>query len=219
MIAVDIKLDGAKLAMRCGKHGGNRKSQTFRACLHCEKVFGPLDHLDMKFCSHKCKSESQLGKPPWNLGKKCPQLRRAQTKKCITCKAEFRSIKDFGERKQMYCSHRCYLANRRVSDFERRVMEFLGKYGMPIRRTPKIGHWTFDGQIEGTPLLLEADGTFWHSSDVAKERDSRKEAWAQANGFEIIRIHEKPFGKDKIMACSVAVARWEAYTGAKATKA
>jgi len=55
----DRKQPGPKLKPREGAKGGNRKPQRFRLCAHCGKEFGPLDHLDRKFCSIPCKVESQ----------------------------------------------------------------------------------------------------------------------------------------------------------------
>lgn len=73
---MDIKIPGPNLNLRQGKYGGNRKPQTFRKCLICNKYFGPLDHLRRKFCSLACKNESQrTGRKI--LRKTIPEARRA----------------------------------------------------------------------------------------------------------------------------------------------
>jgi hypothetical protein len=38
-----------------GKIGGNRKPKTFRPCLKCGNIFGPLQRLSQKYCSIPCK--------------------------------------------------------------------------------------------------------------------------------------------------------------------
>lgn len=38
---------------------GNGKPQTFRLCENCHVRYGPLDRLNKKFCSNKCKHEAQ----------------------------------------------------------------------------------------------------------------------------------------------------------------
>lgn len=45
----------------------------FLICINCDKEFERSHKL--KCCSPKCKFEQQKGKPPWNKGKKIPQLK------------------------------------------------------------------------------------------------------------------------------------------------
>lgn len=195
------------------------RPQTFRACVHCKAVFGPVSHLAVRFCGMKCKAASQRGVPTWNAGKRCAQLDRSETRRCKLCKTEFRATKDWGRRRQLYCSHRCYLANRRVSQFEISVFEYLSGLGIESDRSVRLGRWTFDGMLLETNIVIEADGVFWHSTPKVIERDRRKDDWCASRGLDLIRITDLDFNADRVKACDVAVQRWEKFTGKTAHRA
>jgi hypothetical protein len=55
----DILRIGARVELRCGRIGGNRKRQRFRHCAECGVVFGPIGHLGRRFCSQACKVRAQ----------------------------------------------------------------------------------------------------------------------------------------------------------------
>jgi very-short-patch-repair endonuclease len=194
------------------------RPQTFRNCHHCGRQFGPIGQLAAKFCSHACKVQSQKGCTPWNKGKSCPQLYRAETRECLACGTAFRATRDFWSRKQLYCSHRCYVMSRRVSEFEKRVLDRIEGLGIGVERCCKVGKWTFDGRLAGTNILVEVDGSYWHSTAKVKARDILKDVWCGTNGFDLIRIPEAEFTANPKASIEVAVARWEQFTGKKAVK-
>src|SRR5258708_6165746 len=80
-------------------------------CQVCAIVFSPIGgHLKQKTCSKVCGHilRNLNGSP--RLGKHYPHLQRARIGTCI-CGKEFRAIKDFKNRKQKYCSRKCYEIN------------------------------------------------------------------------------------------------------------
>lgn len=89
-------------------------------------------------------------------------------------------------------------------------MNRLESAGLTIERQARRGRWTFDGAIVGSVLLVEADGTFWHSSDQVKARDARKDAWATSQGFVVLRVPEREYRSDPVAALSVILRRAEA---------
>lgn len=54
----------------------------------------------------------------------------------------------------------------------------------------KLENRYYDYILDGK-LLIELDGTYWHSSNEAKENDKYKNKLAIENGFQILRIDEK----------------------------
>lgn len=64
---------------------------------------------------------------------------------------------------------------------------------------------SYDFKIKGKPLIIEADGDFWHGnpekkshwkdSDVVQRNDKLKEEMAKNRGYNIIRIWESEFKK------------------------
>ena len=199
--------DPCGLAIRTAKFCSQVKATL--VCQQCGKEHQP-GHLSRQFCSLECKGVASRNKPTAKTGKTYPHTRRAAERDCLTCSKRFRAVKDCARKKQLYCSHRCYLRNRRVSQFENRVMEALEAAGLSIEKTVRLGGWTFDGRIAGTQILIEADGEYWHRSDKVKERDRRKDAWCEANGYTVYRVPELAFYADPIAAVSVILRRAEA---------
>lgn len=183
--------------------------KTTLVCQQCGLAHQP-GHLNRQFCSLVCKGKASQGKPNAKRGGSYPHLRRAAERDCLCCGTRFRAIKDHKGKKQVYCSHPCYLKNRRVSLFELAVGAMLRGRGLSIETTVKRGRWTFDIAVVGTPILVEADGTFWHSSAKVKERDARKDEWCRVNGYDIIRITEASFRADPVSAGDVILKRAEA---------
>jgi len=98
---------------KCRKTRGLRiRPQTFKKCEICNKEFGPVDHLGIRFCSRKCGYIGRKG--DGKKGKHYPHLQRAKIKECMACGKEFRAIHDENGRcggkrfyKQQYCSLKC----------------------------------------------------------------------------------------------------------------
>lgn len=195
--------------------GGNRKAQTFKQCESCGQTFGPVECLAVKYCSRGCRQKGMRGRPSAKRGQRFPELQRAEVRKCLTCETEFRAVKDHHRRKQLYCTHTCYLKNRRQSSFEMRVMECLRQFGMELEVQARRGHWTFDAAVVGTNVLVEADGEFWHRGDKVKARDERKNLWCDQNGYTLVRIPELEFYKG---GADVILTRWENATANKAER-
>jgi very-short-patch-repair endonuclease len=195
------------------------RPQTFANCDYCGERFGPLTHLGVKFCSYKCSRMFLAGGPSRCRGKQRPHTRRAESRLCLSCMVEFRAVKDTKRRKQIYCSHTCYLRNRRVSHFEIAVMDLLESLGITLERQHRVGRWTFDAQLAGTRILVEADGEYWHRDEKVKARDIRKNAWSAEHGFSLVRVNEIEFYRNPMAAISSVVARWETATGKKAERA
>ena len=190
----------------------------YKKCVICGSEFYVTPSLEKKgkytTCSRSCGYKLRGQSTSSKKGNEYPHLRRAKIKKCRTCGEEFRAIGDHNgkqggntKRQQYYCSHSCYVKGNRVSKFEDSVYEFLSSFNKNIKRQIRIGRWTFDMSIENTNILIEADGSYWHSLNVQIERDARKNEWAIHNGFELYRIDELEFYKSNINACQVIIDR------------
>lgn len=128
-------------------------------------------------------------------------------------------MKDFGAKKQVYCSYGCYLKNRRTSLFEISVGRALDILGIETVPQVRIGRWHVDLQLAGTRILVEADGSYWHSSEKVIERDARKSADLATMGYELIRVDELDFQKRGAESLRHAIQRWQDYTGRRAVHA
>jgi 5-methylcytosine-specific restriction endonuclease McrA len=84
------------------------RRQTYHDCEFCGNRFGPLSHLNIKFCSYSCKVKFQTGKSNNSKGKKYPHLQRAELKICVICNKLFRAVKQYKGRITKYCSKSCW---------------------------------------------------------------------------------------------------------------
>jgi very-short-patch-repair endonuclease len=79
------------------------------------------------------------------------------------------------------------------SQVEIEIVSKLQAMGVPLVPQVKINNWVFDGAIDGTKILVEIHGDYWHTRPEVKERDGRKSVWAMLNGYWILVIWEKEY--------------------------
>lgn len=83
------------------------RQRTKLKCLGCKKGFYPKGgYLKQKYCSRECAYKNRI--VGCKKGKKYPHLQRARKGNCLICGKEYRATKDFKERKQKYCSKKCW---------------------------------------------------------------------------------------------------------------
>jgi very-short-patch-repair endonuclease len=84
-----------------------------------------------------------------------------------------------------------------TSAVEEEIVKKLQDLGIPLVPQVKLGNnWVFDGAINGTKILVEVHGDYWHERTEVKERDQRKQEWADQNGYLILTIWEAEYHKD-----------------------
>lgn len=84
----------------------------------------------------------------------------------------------------------------KTSQLEETILAELGTLGLPLIPQVKRKSWVFDAGVQGTKILIEINGDYWHSLPHAKERDARKAEWAAAHGYTIITIWEGAYLED-----------------------
>lgn len=195
------------------------KNGSYKNCPVCDVKFYVIPAQDKKgrgkSCSIQCKAVLQTGLESKKKGRTFHSSWRADKRTCRTCGVEFRSVNDHTGSKggmkartpQIYCSHSCYVKGNRISGFEDSVHEYLSSYSNRLVRQIRKLNWTFDFAINGTNILIEADGSYWHSKPEQKKRDDRKNEWCTKNGFELFRIDELSFYKNKQSACHLIIDR------------
>jgi very-short-patch-repair endonuclease len=71
---------------------------------------------------------------------------------------------------------------------EKRLWKLLQKIeGFHFRKQCPMGPCTYDFAEMGQRLLIELDGGI-HDLEEVKKRDDAKKAWAQSQGFRVLRI-------------------------------
>lgn len=77
------------------------------------------------------------------------------------------------------------------------IISRLQGLDVPVVPQVKLGqNWVFDGAVNGTRLLIEVHGDYWHTRPEVQERDARKQAWADREGYQIVTIWESEYRKD-----------------------
>lgn len=92
-----------------------------------------------------------------------------------------------------------------VSKGEMFFEKFMLDLGIPIKAQHQIGYKFFDFIVEGTKILIEYDGDYWHynpatmteapnkTQQAAIINDKYKNKLAAANGYYLIRVWESEF--------------------------
>lgn len=81
---------------------------------------------------------------------------------------------------------------------EKRFEALLEEAGVEYSVQFPAGGYAFDFRLKAAPVLIEVDGCYWHGCSVCgyagnaktKVLDVVKNAWAEANGFLLIRVKE-----------------------------
>lgn len=84
----------------------------------------------------------------------------------------------------------------KTSALEQEILTKLGELGLDLVPQVKRRSWVFDAGVQGTKILIEVNGDYWHSLPHAKERDQKKGEWAAKHGYTIITIAESAYQSD-----------------------
>jgi len=101
------------------------------------------------------------------------------------------------------------MSHRKMNKFEESVAKLLTENGYKYTFQFFISEdgvcKSYDFKIKGKPVIIEADGDFWHGnpdtkyhwkdSDAVIENDILKESMAKERGYNIIRVWESEFKK------------------------
>lgn len=91
-------------------------------------------------------------------------------------------------------------AYKQISKPERAIAAKLDDLGIEYQQQYRIGDDTrrFDFYLPAMNLLVEFDGTYWHSLPGKAAKDADKEAFAVANGYRLLRIAEEDYNREGI---------------------
>lgn len=76
------------------------------------------------------------------------------------------------------------------TSIERAIWKVLDKYHVQYETQKYLGSRRVDIYIPKNRLVIECDGTYWHSLPGAKERDEPLDQWCANNGYKIIRLKQ-----------------------------
>lgn len=190
---------------KCGKG----RFQGWNQC-ECGNWFHP-QRLEQRYCSKECGYNYR--KTGGKKGKHYPYTQRARVGICPVCGKEYRATGDFKDRRQIYCSHDCYMRSRLETTPEKIMRQFLDKVGVEYKQEYKIGKYWADFYLPKYNVVIEVDGDYWHSLPNVKEKDTRKDKYLKSKGINVMHIKEC-----ELKTSDVIIQRWENLTGSKAVK-
>jgi len=98
-----------------------------------------------------------------------------------------------------------------TSAIEEAIIKQLQDLGIPLVPQVKLGNnWVFDGAIDGTMVLVEVHGEYWHTLPEVQARDARKQQWADQNGYTILTIWEADYQNDPDAALTIVADHYAA---------
>ena len=81
---------------------------------------------------------------------------------------------------------------------ELKVKNYLDKLGIQYIHPFNLGdRFQCDFYIPTLYLIIECDGTYWHSREDMKKRDKAKDAYAKKCGFNILRLSEEQINQGR----------------------
>lgn len=164
-------------SVRCHNLEQRERGQTSavkRTCKHCRKEFWVAPSGVRKRAAESCSNSCRVAHHVYI--------------NCAHCGQRFNARHNTTRR---FCSKRCYLSSWTESRIERRVRATLETYRLIFEtQYPVKGAHHFDFYVPSLNLLIEADGTYWHSRPWSEERDAKKTARAAGMGYQVERFPE-----------------------------
>ena len=112
---------------------------------------------------------------------------------CFVGKTRFCSMSCLG-------SHSVRMQGGRRSSIEIAIEAVLEALGVEYEAQHRIGKWLCDFYIPSARLVIECDGSYWHSLPKNAERDTRKDRYLKKRGYEVVRLREKDINEDPLKA-------------------
>lgn len=96
---------------------------------------------------------------------------------------------------------------QRPSTLERMVARELARLGQRYEQHKWIGPYCVDFYLPDRRMILEADGTYWHSRADMRARDIERDAFHRAHRFHVIRLGESTIKHDAAGAVERTLSR------------
>ena len=92
---------------------------------------------------------------------------------------------------------RLHYSMPRETAIETAVYGELERRGVTFVKQQVIdGLWVADALIPGAKIVIECDGTYWHSQPEMEKRDRRKDAYLRSRGYKVMRFPEDAIHAD-----------------------
>lgn len=172
-------------------------------CQQCGKEFTTYPSRTRRFCSHQCYWIAMKGNAPLPIGK--IKARERISVNCSRCGIEFELIPAKVKRStNLYCSKECsgiatgiashlkLLQEHGPTDIEQIMMKALNSRNIAHEFQFLIAKkFLCDFGFPAAHLVVECDGTYWHSLPKTIRNDRAKDAYLRKCGYTILRFSDK----------------------------
>lgn len=176
-------------------------------CALCSKEFrrSPSHIKDYNFCSKSCLSAwTSINRSGFNNKKN-----RRKVVNCEQCGNEFVARGHRLDAKQgRFCCRRCWglwaVANmpKKNTKIELMIKQVMDDYGIRYEQQKVVENIGVVDFLINRNVIVECDGTYWHSLPKAVIRDIFKTKLYQIKGYKVFRLPEREIKQDAVGAFS-----------------
>ena len=190
--------------MHEGKNNPNWKSKVTKTCEWCKQPFEaePWNADKRIWCSQDCCNESRRN----TTGKDHPYYKPKVRIACEVC-GTVRYVKPSLVSRFRACSKRCAgsLANHRSSSLETATKAALDIMGEVYEAQARFEWYSVDFYIPSRRLVIECDGSYWHSLPKQVRLDKSKDTYLRNRGYTIVRLEEADIRQNVYMVVQEAI--------------
>lgn len=130
---------------------------------------------------------------------------------CVIC-GKKRMVKPSLVARFRCCSRRCasiygQTVKQKPSSIEETMATEFASLGLSFERQYIIGRWSCDFAFVDHRVVVECDGTYWHSLPRRKQLDSSKDTQLKNHGWVVIRLPESAIRDDSLGCANAVLAR------------
>lgn len=174
------------------------KRPTPKQCKQCGQDFLCDAYTpDVEFCTKRCHMRHNA---LTNRGPAHPLYKPKHEVRCEVCGTVV-LVKPSEVDRTRACSRRCagqlgMRSRPRISSLERRMMAAFQDAGLSPVQQFALGYYAVDFAFPDARLVVECDGTYWHSLPKQQRLDRAKDGYCRSHGWRIIRLPEAAIKAD-----------------------
>ena len=188
----------------CSSHCRNIGSAMVvqKECLQCKKQFAYKKRIyrtERKFCSLKCSTDYNIGKAP-QIGEEGRKklmvfLHSRKGKPAVDYDKSVYKTPEFKEKCRKHRLSQTFL--QQDTDIEILLKEAMDRAGIKYEHPYNLdGKFICDFGFPFTKLIVEADGSYWHSLARNKHYDNLKNKYCETHGWRLVRFTDKQIKKE-----------------------
>lgn len=99
------------------------------------------------------------------------------------------------------------VSERGSTSIERAIAKVLDGLGVEYKPQNLMGFYVMDFYVPQYNLVIECDGTYWHSKPGARRRDIIKNKWIRSQGMLLVRLWEHDIKRDPLGCLTAACSK------------